>query len=222
MKCKQCGAEISNDSQFCEYCGKSTKQKKYFTKQVDVRWCLLLSMLIATVAMRISEFSCDLRGFDNPNCTYLTFVFPMALFAFTLWYGIKKLVPISFVVIIGVLLVMNGKMLYETLYTHEVYTSVYDIGWTDNCLTYHRVELSGMYDYNLTDPEKEKEQLQMFANIIKQELSESGIDDSDVSYHKKYEYYPNSHSWGMDFGALFLLLVYLIYAFVAHKKNLRF
>lgn len=47
MKCKNCGAEIANDSKFCEFCGK--KQKRHSRALGIILITLLLLLLLAAI-----------------------------------------------------------------------------------------------------------------------------------------------------------------------------
>ena len=105
MKCPKCGKEIANESQFCEFCGTQTRKGN---KHVDIRWSLLPAMLITTVSMLGLE-GLDFTSYSKLPASVLM-ILSAILFFVSLWYGIRRRLPASFVVIMGILLTYNGIM----------------------------------------------------------------------------------------------------------------
>ena len=67
MKCQKCGAEIAYGSTFCEYCGtKSGKNEQASECTVHVRWLLLLAMVLVSAAnLGFMEYLWDEVVFKN-------------------------------------------------------------------------------------------------------------------------------------------------------------
>lgn len=110
MKCPKCGEEIANDSVFCEYCGTKTRNDEQPIKTIDIRWALLPAMFIATVMIATIWGIGTCKMYICYKIPPLT-IFPVVLFIITLWYGIKRKVAISFVLIMGLFLISNIGML---------------------------------------------------------------------------------------------------------------
>ena len=114
MKCPKCGNEIAYDSQFCEFCGTKTRNDEQRIKKVDIRWCLLPAMIIATIAMGFASESLAILFWDQPKYVELIFVIPLCLFVVSCWYSIKKAIPPSFVIMVGILFCINCYILYRS------------------------------------------------------------------------------------------------------------
>ena len=231
MKCSNCGREIANDSLFCEYCGTEIKEdnanKIDNTKRVDIRWALLLAMFIATITMGFASESHKLIiwGF-NDHSTVPAFILPLCLFVASCWYAIRKSVPSSFIVVMGLLFSFNCLMLHDSYYTRDNYKYEINVSWqNDNNydMGYGGVSLVSMYNYSLLDEDKAKEELEVMALVLQDKLQEDGKINCEIgSIHTENRYYSKWDKWSAFAVALLITLIYLIYAFIAHKRAWRF
>lgn len=230
MICLKCGKEIANDSVFCEYCGTKTNEEQRINK-VDIRWCLLPAMIIATIAMGFAAESWDIvrfKGVDHNVEPF--FIIPMSLFVISCWLSIKKNVPLSFGIIIMIIFGINCKILYDSINTRDYYNYVVYISWSnDNDVYdggYGYVQLCTNNNYQIENEEKAKKDLLSCAKAIEEKIKGEG---------KKIDYYVNEGSirteerhysgWkGYEafFYTLLLFLVYLIYSIFAYKKRWSF
>lgn len=218
MKCPKCGKEIANDSLFCEYCGTKTGNDERRIKKVDIRWCLLPAMIIATIAMGFASESSAILFWDQPKYVELIFVIPLCLFVVSCWYGIKKVIPPSFVIMIGILFGINCYILYRSENPRDVFhyaiSSQYGYEIRDNYYRY-------LYKEGI-DEERVKNELLRYANTI--EEGRNGEDD----YFKNDDIYKVHHYLSFDNGpvcviwALFLPFIYLFYTYIAHRKGWKF
>mgnify|MGYP002622165361 CR=1 FL=1 len=147
MKCPKCGKEIANGSQFCEFCGTQTKRGN---KQVDIRWALLPAMLVVTFGIQWawSVFTHCSVPFTLP--AYVLIILTIILFLVSLWCSVRRQVAMSFVIMMGILLMFNCIMwvdlsssyvlrmgiflmpvAYFSLLFYIIYTFIaYKKGWT--------------------------------------------------------------------------------------------
>ena len=231
MKCSKCGKLIANDSNFCEYCGAVIKEiSSTEFKRVDIRWALLPAMLISTYAIFV------MWSHMNYSPSYITESAPIAicppviLFLVTLWYGIKKKVVFSFVLIIGAFLLSCCGMFFDIVNHPEYYEYSRSISW-ENGNSYRELELK------INGEESEKgllhgdewndvdRNLKSFQESISQKLQQEGatnITSNDAPSAQLYA--GGGTSWVETYNVILLLLMllYLIYAFIAYKKNLKF
>ena len=124
MKCPKCGEEIANDSVFCEYCGTEIRNdnanKIDNTKRVDIRWALLSAMLIATFAMWMRWINSIVYDWNDVEFEgLLAMISPTILFLISLWNRIKHKIATSFVIIMGVFLLLNCAMFKDVVFWHE-------------------------------------------------------------------------------------------------------
>ena len=230
MKCPKCGKEIANDSLFCEHCGTKTINGEQQTKRVDIRWCLLPSMIIATIAMGFAAESWDIYLFHGQDHNVIPFfVVPSSIFVASCFYGIKKLVPASFVILIVMLFSINCKMLYDSVYTWDSYRFEVDLTWHDEddfySGNYGVISLSTGSYRKINNEEKVKNDLLECARALEGKLKVDGkpIDCKDEhSIYRKTEYYTGWKGYRAFFYLSIVLVVYLIYAILAHKKGWRF
>lgn len=111
MKCPKCGKEIANDSAFCEYCGEPIKKnRKYAIRRTDVRWVLLIAMANARLG-----YICN----RDWGLIETVFISSLVLLIVALVYGIKKLLPWSFVITMAALAAMQGALLCAFWYWEE-------------------------------------------------------------------------------------------------------
>lgn len=100
MKCKYCGAEIANDSVYCEQCGKFTNpfNKKGVTCSMNlVKWLLFGTMVIPMVYSYLSSYY---LGISYLSFYYLgiwiRLLIPLAIFVVSLVLSIKKMLSWGF------------------------------------------------------------------------------------------------------------------------------
>ena len=92
MKCKYCGAEIANDSVYCEQCGKYTNpfNKKGVTCSMSlVKWLLFGTMVISMVYSYLTYYSYSY---------YWSLLILLAIFVVSLVLSIKKKISWVFTV----------------------------------------------------------------------------------------------------------------------------
>lgn len=224
MICSKCGNEIANDSVFCEYCG--TQIIKDNVKKVDIRWCLLLAMIIATIAMGFAAESTWLYKWGLwDHSTALAFIIPLCLFVITYWYSIRKTVLPSFLAVMVVLFVFNCLILYDSINTRDVYRYEIIVNWSDdgNYVYGGQIGLSTMQNYYIKNMDEAKEELEEMAFVLRDKLQAKGKTDLGLSTMlTTKEHYTN---WGADSVLLIssvITLLYLIYAFIAHKRDWNF
>jgi predicted nucleic acid-binding Zn ribbon protein len=231
MKCPKCGKEIVNDSAFCEYCGTKIKEdnptKTDNTKRVDMRWALLLAMIIATIAMGIASESHKLIiwGYID-HSTEPTFIIPLCLFVASCWYAIRKSVPPSFIIVMGLLFSFNCLMLHDSFHTSDCYRYEMNVSWDDDenyNMGYGGVSLLSYYNYSLLDEGKAIKELEDMALALSDKLQKDGKKQCKVSsmYYDR-RYYTKWDMWGAFVIALLITIMYLIYVFVANKKGWSF
>lgn len=231
MKCSKCGKEIANDSKFCEFCGTAITGKcSTEVKRVDIRWALLPAMLLSTFALM------NMWSHMNYSPLYITGYAPVAiippviLFIVALWYGIKKKVAISFVLIIGVFLLSCCGMFLDIVKHPEYYEYSRRISWEDGD-SYRELELTINGEENeegllhRDEWDDVDKHLKSFQDIISQRLQQDGatnIVSSDIPAASPYA--GGGASWVETYNAIVfpVLLLYFIYAFIAYKKNLKF
>ncbi len=235
MKCSKCGKEIANDSLFCEYCGTEIKKdnanKESNTKRVDIRWALLPAMLMATfMVMCIWGIgTCEMFIVQN---AYLGVILSIIIFLITIWYSIKRRVPISFVLIMGLFLISNCGMFYD-LNSRNGYMDIYTVvSWNENA-TAKDITLSMKVptDNHGCYLGEEWYNAEKFLNscqqLLAQKLKQDGAVgvNADSSYISASPYITTSgRSWLETYNPICfaLLLFYIIYAFIAHKRAWRF
>lgn len=224
MKCPKCGNEIANDSLFCEHCGTKTIKGEQQTKRVDIRWCLLPAMIIATIAMGFAAESWDIYLFHGQDHNVIPFfVVPSSIFIASCFYGIKKLVPASFVILIAMLFGINCMILYDSVNTDDVYRYEVDAVYKPG----GRIYLSTVYNYYMNNEEKVKDELLECADVLEEKFKADAKLPRDYRTNEKYistkeEHYTGWKGYMAFFYLSIVLVVYLIYAILAHKKGWRF
>ena len=233
MKCSKCGKEIANDSVFCEYCGTKTRNDEQPIKTIDIRWALLPAMLIASIAaasiLRMQD--CRIWVYDQQLlCTTIPAVlFIIALFIITIWYGIKRLVPKSFVLIMGLFFISNcGLLLYDALDRHETLNAHMLVSWGNGgtCLELSNDILPlANTGYSVDHIDNKKKLLISSSQKICQKLKEEGVNDFEASEVWTYYYYQWGHIFEANCAMMFVLslsLLYIIYAYWAPRKGWKF
>lgn len=209
MKCSKCGNEIANDSMFCEYCGSQIKEDN--AKKVDVRWSLLPVMLITTYAML---FPLEIYGRSlYYGWNRLLFIIPISLLTYTLYLAYKKKTPKSFVLMMFALFIANSAIEYKQLsLTMDIDSTIYsDCEHSEHarlrngfCNSYHNTV--GYFN----------------SFVIKlNEDGESNIRIGDLDEEGFYVYSMNAIIIEA-FVFCILLPIYLVYAFIAHKRGWKF
>ncbi len=235
MKCSKCGKEIANDSLFCEYCGTEIKEdnanKGSNTKRVDIRWALLPAMLMATfMVMCIWAIgTCEMFIVRN---AYLGVILSIIIFLITIWYSIKRRVPISFVLIMGLFLISNCGMFYD-LNSRNGYEDIYTVvSWNENATAKDitlsmKVPTDNHGCYLIEERYNAEKFLNSCQQLLAQKLKQDGAVgvNADSSYISASPYITTSgRSWLETYNPICfaLLLFYIIYAFIAHKRAWRF
>lgn len=224
MKCSKCGKEIANDSQFCEFCG--AQMKKENAKRVDIRWALLPAMLIATITMGFASQSERLCLYGYLDASTIAFILSLCLFVISCWYAIRKSVPLSFIVVIGLLFGFSSLMLFKSFNgTGNVYYDKIGVSWTDDEYfsenSSRRIFLSTDWYHNINNvPQKELEEVAM---ALRDKLQSDGKTQCRVGGICTEEHFcttwdPNGL---VSIGPL-ITFAYLIYAFIANKKGWSF
>ena len=231
MKCSKCGKEIAKDSNFCEFCGTAIKEKcSTEVKCVDIRWALLPAMLLATFVIFAMWSHMNYHPLNITDLALIAIIPPVILFLVTLWYGIKKKVAISFVLIIGVFLLSCCGMFIDMVNHPIYYEYSRHISWEDGnryreldlIINGEENEKGFLHTAEWHDVDKH---LKSFQDIISQRLQQDGatnIDSSDIPVASPY--FGGGVSWVDAYNCIVLpfLVLYLIYAFIAYKKNWKF
>ena len=236
MKCPNCGKEIANESQFCEFCGTIVKRDALLgVKLIDIRWALFASMVIATIAMYYSLYSHRLIQFGLwDHTTLYALLIPICLFLITCWLGIKKKVRMSFILAMGLFLSANGMMFYASVNTNHCYRYEVQIDWDDEEVYDYcgSVYLSTPYNYSIRDEKRAKEELIQMQLALMESMSKDGKKIHPQNHaiingemHNGVvvigKYYPFLSGWAI-WIPIFTFIIYIIYSFIATKKNWMF
>ena len=209
MKCPKCGNEIANDSLFCEYCG--TQIIKDEVKRIDIRWCLLPAMLITSYAML-----CPLEIYGRSlyfGWNSLLFIIPILLFTYTLYLAYKKKTPKSFVLMMFALLIANSAIEYkQRSLKMDIDSTIYS-----ECEHSEHARLRNGFVNSSHNTEA-------YFNSFVYELNEVG--ESNIGWGDYDELGFYAYSWWAiiieAFVFCILLPIYLVYAFIAHKRGWKF
>lgn len=221
MKCPNCGKEIANDSKFCEFCGVIIQKSN---KQVDIRWMLLPALVVAMLA--VFNFSIDPK---SAKTIYGVIAFtPMVLtFLVSLWFGIKKKMPYSFIVVVGLVTVTNLWMVFacNNPWKNDY---MYDCFDSPGASIYFRsdgeLNIIKMEDYisSFSLYSEREEEFQKYSHAVVKELERRGKKDVH-EYSDTYSYcYPSNLYWSLFITEFFLVLLYIIYAILAEKNRWKF
>lgn len=226
MKCSNCGKEIANDSMFCEYCGTKTRNDEQRIKKADIRWSLLPAMIIATIAMGFASESTLLYKWGSwDHSTALAFIIPLFLFVITCWYSIRKTVLPSFLAVMVVLFGFNCLILYDSINTRDVYRYEIYVNWKDdgNYVYGGQIGLSTMHNYYINNMDEAKGELEEMAFVLRDKLQAKGKTDLGLSTMlTTKEHYTNWGVYSVLLISSVITLLYLIYAFIAHKRDWKF
>ncbi len=118
MKCKHCGAEIANDSVYCEFCGKFTNpaNKKGVTCEANlVKWLLYSVMFILCASNVIAFFYCDMSAMAEKSYSieflfFFWWIVPflsLIIFIVSLILTLKKKISIIFTLVMFLLFGAN-------------------------------------------------------------------------------------------------------------------
>ena len=184
-------------------------------------------MIIAAIAMGFAAESWDIREFRGTDHNVEPFfVIPLCIFVVSCWYGIKKLVPLSCVIMIVILFGISCKILYDSVNSRVVYNYVVDVSWSDYERGYGSVQLRSKYNYNFINEDKAKKDLFECALALEEKLKGEGNEvDNNIqedSIRKEEIYYTGWKGYEAFFYTSIFLIIYLIYAFLAHKRSWRF
>jgi predicted nucleic acid-binding Zn ribbon protein len=232
MICPNCGKEIANDSQFCEFCGATIKENaSNNSKQVNIRWALLPTMILTTIAVWShyeSGNQCIRIDFD----AFVTFLPSLIILILSLWQLIRKKITWVFFLIIGVLFLSNAVMFYEIIYSDPGESMYYKtIYWNEGEDNYS-IQLSSIERpdsrgcFHEKDTEKANKAILTCEEYILSSLRnqknvqiDSGNEEiSRTSIHKHYE----SIGESCFMIAMTLSLLYILYALIARKKNWKY
>ena len=222
MVCKHCGEEIADDSMFCEFCGKNVDDNKHVLKKVDIRWCLLPAMILSSIIMSL------FGGYDDfINWGFWDHVFPffipvVVLFVVAVFCWLKKTLQPSFMILIFVFLLTNTWKIYLVMNPVDFYKLSTNISWLDDNNS-ESITLESMYNYYYNDIEGAKTQLTEIENVVRKDLEAKGltvIENNDLRLREVHQYYTNFAV--VIYVEIITLLIYLIYVFIAYKKELNF
>ena len=228
MKCSKCGKEIANDSLFCEYCGTEIRNdnanKKDKIKRVDIRWALLFAMFIATIAMGFASESVRLTQSQNFAETVVpVFLISLSIFVVSCWCAIRKLVSPSFIVVMGLLFSINCLALVDGVNINNNYArSEMRVNWfnrSDGVTKSGKVYVCywGSEGGALEGLVQEASELR---EVLLKADGETKVEWDDYDIQSSYCYGLNGmYAFVYSFCIVF---VYLIYAFIAHKRAWRF
>ena len=232
MKCPKCGKEIANDSQFCEYCGAQIKETTAQSeKSINIRWALIPAMIIATIAMYFAYNSWRIRDYGGwNNSTLPALVIAILLFGVSCWMLIKKFIPISAMIVMGLLLTANIIMFYGSIKTINVYQYSSTVYWDDeeDIFKTHSgiVELSLPHNDYINNESAAESILWSINQHVVDDLTKEGRRVHGVKYKdfaRIYHYYPRRiFLWSGIDVAIASIILYLLYIFIAYKKGWKF
>lgn len=219
MKCSKCGQEIPDDSMFCEQCGAQVSQKQRKECMVSVKWLLLATVLFVSSAnfwaLEMIWYGAH-QGYWALGSWYLIPVISFMLFAICMGMVIKKKISWVFMIlmfciflsnVVIVIIADNGRTEYTTNYS-------FSMNKWDLYLTAKVGDAWNNVDEN---------DMKRIVDKIK----------SDVRFNEEYEMpryepvenYQSSLQRVGDSAFVicgiegFMVVLYLIYAFVAYKKG---
>ena len=219
MKCSKCGQEIPDDSMFCEQCGAQVSQKQRKECMVSVKWLLLATVLFVSSAnfwaLEMIWYGAH-QGYWALGSWYLIPVISFMLFAICMGMVIKKKISWVFMIlmfciflsnVVIVIIADNGRTEYTTNYS-------FSMNKWDLYLTAKVGDAWNNVDEN---------DMKRIVDKIK----------SDVRFNEEYEMpryepvenYQSSLQRVEDSAFVicgiegFMVVLYLIYAFVAYKKG---
>lgn len=228
MICPKCGEEIANDSLFCEYCGTQIIKDK--VKRVDIRWALLPAMLITTYALFELWWLVQLDNNFLWVIGAIPFTLSLLIFIYTLPKAFKKEVPKSFLLMMLMLLIANGTMEYGLLNPEVRYETDTDVWWTpaNREESYKEFTTICQTSYSSDDPDFVRERGDYFRRRTKDMIEDALRANGACDIYFEDNIYKEYHA-SMDYVPIFILCVvlffffiYLVYAFIAHKKGWKF
>ena len=225
MKCPKCNSEIANDSKFCEHCGAQMTNGGPQPKRVDIRWCLLPAMIIASFAFLLSVL--DGKSFINYHdfdFLVLTLAPVMLLLFITVVLGLIKAVPPSFVVLMLLLTATDATFTYIASEEYDLYNcrEYVDLYWTDVSGEYQHVKLER--DKQCSCYETSDKQLLEVQELVCKALKKQGVKSINPAEYSSEE---SNYCVSDDYVILFvvvnigLLFIYGIYAFIGHRIPLK-
>lgn len=214
MKCPQCGKEIASDSQFCEYCGACVNST--IIPKIDIKWGILPMFLLLYLAF------------------FITSSFP----TFTPLYLIDRVLLMTILIVILLIIVLCVSIRYcikkKSSKSFAIYIELLIIGFTliaygfwqpsqdEYIISFYSSE-GGHYvsisDNIILDQSKfyPSEEIDTSADYLRRTY---GLDGSYITTCNI-----NINDEFTGTGLILLLLssiVYLLYAFIAHKKGWKF
>ena len=219
MKCNHCGKEIANDSVFCEFCGTRTINATGLTKKIDLRWCLLPTMIVTSICMTFTlhDFTLVYHGWGETS--YYPLALAIVLFIVSVIFGFRKELSISFIILMGLYLTSNCCMMYAARHTtcHHHDYCVW-IEWYDK--TSQKTNTCRLEDeiYNEEDLVARQEYIyDALKNYGAKNLTKSEtLGECNCFYSPGFGEIEGLY---LRWSSLFL---YLVYALIARKKNWRF
>lgn len=214
MKCPQCGKEIASDSQFYEYCGACVNST--IIPKIDIKWGILPMFLLLYLAFFITSSLPAFTPSGISERVLLMTIFIVILLIIVLCvsirYCIKKISSKSFAIYIGMLIIGFTFIAYGiwqpsqdeyiiSFYSREGghYVSISDNITLDHSKFYPSEEIDTSADY------------------LRRTYGVDGLYSTTQNI--------NINDAFTDTGFILLLLssiVYLLYAFIAHKKGWKF
>lgn len=222
MKCPNCGKEIANDSKFCEYCGTLMQEK--VNKRVDIRWMLLPALVVAMLV--VFNFSRDPESAELVH-GIIAGTPIILIFIASLWFGIKKMMPYSFIVIVGLVMVTNLWMLYACMDRNKsMYTYLYRPGATIFFRDNGELKIIKMedfdYAFSYSSCEEKTEQFQKYSHVVVRELIRQGEKDVKEFGDINEYFLPNGLYRSLIIIEFCWVLLYIIYALMAEKNKWKF
>ncbi len=228
MKCTNCGKEIANESQFCEYCGAKVQQGSKEGK-IYIGWLLIISMLFLSLMnfafMHIHQET-DAWYFRNQLIVLQCVVLLIGL---TMYFLKKIHLPLIILVciqfIIGLILCWDAsendsKGLRGTTYASLVSGPIGNSSKTGIFLmisptTEEQNNYADMYSHS-----EAVTKLEEFARNISSSNSQYRI--HGAFWKTSQTYYFWEHTYIYAWADVVLVLLYIIYAFIACKKGWKF
>lgn len=225
MKCPNCGKEIANDSQFCEYCGAQLKN----AGKVDVRWALLPVAIMSAFAVWLL-YECGSEDLYVVDYFLLTLIPFIIIFAVTLWLVIKKKVPISFFILITIVFISCTGMIYERVNAPSkivLYNTIYADSDSRNCridlLEYVNTNERG--SYNTDDIDEAERSVSVVSKDVCSSLTREGKKNVHTAYFtpmRDHKYDKHNQYDDMFLIAVIAVVLYIVYSIIAYKKQWKF
>lgn len=220
MKCPNCGKEIAEESQFCEYCGKKV-QPTSGECGIYIGWLLIVALLF--VCLINFAFMFVRNASDAWDFSTLLIILQVVVLLVGLVMAFLKKIRLPLIILacvqfsLGIMLCIDamnyntvsiGGMTYAALYKNHTATSF--------IIAEKSTQDKDRYGY-LRSHIEAIDNCKEFAQEISKPNLQYSIGDIQWYTSRTYNYW--GHTYIYAWTDIALVLLYLIYAFIACKKG---